>query len=102
MPTAFGYHITYCLAILTRFAIMAYCHQSYDDFFIEPYDIHGKPYHDNTRVAEQHKKRDIQLAIAEELSQLASEEYRDDILNHMEQMEVSWYRSPLNQFELTG
>ena len=33
-----------------------------------------------------------QRAIAEELSRLTSEEYVDDVLNHMEVMEVSTYR----------
>ena len=68
---------------------MAYCPRSYDDYFVESYDDHGKPYRENAKVQEQQKKREIQCAIAEELSQLASEEYRDDILSHMEKMEVS-------------
>lgn len=68
---------------------MAYCHQSYDDHFVEPYDDRGRSYRGTARLEEQQRKREIQFEIAEELSQLASDEYRDDILIHMEKMEVS-------------
>ena len=40
------------------------------------------------RERENHAKRQTQLSIAEELSQLASYEYRDQILEQMEIMEV--------------
>lgn len=68
---------------------MAYCHQSYDDYFVEPCDDRGRSFPGDVRLEEQQRKREIQFAIAEDLSQLASEEYRDDILIHMEKMEVS-------------
>ena len=67
---------------------MAYCHQSYDDYFVEPCDDRGRSFRGNVKLEEQQRKREIQFAIAEDLSQLASEEYRDDILIHMEKMEV--------------
>jgi hypothetical protein len=67
---------------------MAYCPQSYDDYFVEPYDNRGKTFREKLRQDEQRRKREIQFSIAEELSQLASEEYRNDILGHMEKMEV--------------
>lgn len=68
---------------------MAYCHQSYDDYFVEPCDDRGRSFRANSRLEEQQRKREIQFEIAEELSQLDSDEYRDDILMHMEKMEVS-------------
>lgn len=68
---------------------MAYCPQSYDDYFVESCDDRGRSFRGNVRLEEQQRKREIQFAIAEDLSQLASEEYRDDILSHMEKMEVS-------------
>lgn len=68
---------------------MAYCHQSYDDFFVEPCDDRGRSFRGNVRLEEQQRKREAQCLIAEDLSQLVSEEYRGDILKHMEKMEVS-------------
>lgn len=67
---------------------MAYCHPLYDDFFVEPCDDRGRSFRGSARLEEQQRKREIQFEIAEELSQLASDEYRDDILMHMEKMEV--------------
>lgn len=67
---------------------MAYCPQSYDDYFVESYDDRGKVIREKMRQVEQHRKREVQLGIAEELSQLVSEEYRDDILSHMEKTEL--------------
>lgn len=67
---------------------MAYYPPSYDDYYVETYEDLGKPFRERGQLEEQHRKREKQLAIAEELSQLASEEYRDDIVSHMETMEV--------------
>jgi hypothetical protein len=57
-----------------------------DSYFVESHE-------DDFRVSSQdHGKfvaRERQLAMAQELSRLASEEYQEDILSHMEQMDVS-------------
>lgn len=68
---------------------MAYCHQSYDGCYVESCDDRERLSRGNARLEEQQRNREIQLDIAEELSQLASDEYRDDILMHMETTEVS-------------
>lgn len=73
---------------------MAFSHRSYVDYFVEPCDDHERSFRGNPRLEEQQRKRDIQFAIAQDLSRLASEEYRDDILIHMEEMEVSRTASP--------
>jgi hypothetical protein len=57
-----------------------------DSYFVESHDS------DYRIDAQEHAKfvaRERQLAMAEELSRLASVEYQDDILSHMEQMDVS-------------
>ncbi len=74
---------------ILKLAIMAYYRPSYDDYFVESYDDRGRTFRQKAKLDEHQRNREIQLAIAEELSQQASEEYRDDILSHMEQMEVS-------------
>ena len=53
---------------------MAYYKQPCDSYFVESHD--------------DHVKRQTQLAIAEDLSQLAIYEYGDCIQQHMEDMEV--------------
>lgn len=60
--------------------------QPCNSYFVESHD--GRMLRDELRERERHVKRQTQLAIAEELSQLASAEYRGDILAHMESMEV--------------
>lgn len=59
---------------------------SCDSYFVEShdYDLRVDPQEQAKLVA-----RERQLAIAEELSKQASLEYQDDILSHMEQMDVS-------------
>lgn len=59
-----------------------------DSFFEEFYDDAGRL--QRARALEQDKcfKRERQMAIAEELSELAKAEYQEDLLSHMEQMEV--------------
>jgi hypothetical protein len=57
-----------------------------DSYFVESHDC------DFRKDSQDHANavtRDRQLAMAEELSRLASEEYQEDILSHMEQMDVS-------------
>lgn len=71
---------------------MAYYPPSYDDYYVETYEDLGKSFRERGQLEEQRRKREKQFAIAEELSQLASEEYRDDILDHMETMEVRTHR----------
>ena len=67
---------------------MAYYQQPCDSYFVESHDNREKRIRDELREREKHAKIHTQLAIAEELSQLASYEYRDDILLQMENMEV--------------
>lgn len=67
---------------------MEYYRQSCNSYFVESHDDREKRFRDELRERELHAKRETQLAIAEELSELASYEYRDDILEHMGRMEV--------------
>ena len=67
---------------------MAYMKPNCDIHFFEPHEEHEKIFRDRYRKGEQQRNREIQAIIAEDLSQLASAEYRDDILKHMEKMEV--------------
>ena len=59
-----------------------------DSFFEESYDDAGRI--QRAHALEQNRcfKREKQIAIAEELSELAKAEYQEDFLSHMEQMEV--------------
>ena len=68
---------------------MAYLHGYCDSYFVEPHDNRGKPYREALREREKHVKHQTQLAIAEEMSQLVSAEYCQDVLEHMEFMEVN-------------
>jgi hypothetical protein len=71
---------------------------SCDSYFVESQDC-------DFRVdAQDHAKfvaRERQLAMAEELSRLASHEYQEDILSHMEQMDVSCAVHVYSLLELT-
>jgi len=67
---------------------MAYFHGACDSYFVEPHDERGQSYRESLRERERHVKHQTQLAIAEELSQLASAEYCQEILEAMESMEV--------------
>lgn len=67
---------------------MAYYQQTCDSYFVESHGDPEKRFRDELRERERFAKRQTQLAIAEELSELASHEYRTDILLHMEEMEV--------------
>ena len=67
---------------------MAYYHQQCDTYFVESSDPSQYELEENTRALERHFKKQRQLALAEELSELAQDEYQDDHLRHMEVMEV--------------
>ena len=67
---------------------MAYLQGSCDSYFVESHEERGRSYREALRERERHVKRQTQLAIAEELSQIASVEYYQDVLEHMEAMEV--------------
>ena len=67
---------------------MAYYKQPCDSYFVESHDDHGLRLREEIREREVHVKRQTQLAIAEDLSQLAIYEYGDCIQQHMEDMEV--------------
>ena len=66
---------------------MAYYQQTCDPF-LESVDDRGRICREDAKEVERHVKRQRQLAIAEELSHLATEEYSEDVLRHMESMEV--------------
>lgn len=78
---------------------MAYYQQTCDSYFVESHDDQEKRFREEMREHEKFAKRQTQLDIAEELSQLASHEYRDDILQHMEAMEVRMVAS-FNSYDL--
>ncbi|MCJ1365029.1 hypothetical protein MMC16_004148 [Acarospora aff. strigata] len=63
-------------------------YQTCDSYFVEPerYDVVAARAEEKERA--KFIARERQIAIGEELSYLAKEEYQDDILSHMEQMEV--------------
>ena len=67
---------------------MAYYQQTSDDYFVKSHNDHERQLRDDLRERERYEKRQTQISIAEELSQIASEEYLADILLHMEDMEV--------------
>ena len=78
---------------------MAYYHNQCDSYFVESHEDQEKRFKEELRERDRRQKWQTQLAIAEELSQLTSCEYRDDVLQHMETMEVKnlvlyvWSRS---------
>ncbi len=69
-------------------ATMAYIHGTCDSYFVESYEDRGHSYREILRERERHVKQQTQLAIAEELSQLVSAEYYQEVLETMEGMEV--------------
>ena len=68
---------------------MAYYQQTCDSYFVDSHEDRERRFRDEVREHERVAKRQTQLTIAEELSQLASHEYQADILQHMENMEVN-------------
>ncbi|KAL9130671.1 MAG: hypothetical protein Q9217_001198 [Psora testacea] len=67
---------------------MAYYPQPCDSYFVESHDGRERRFRDEMREQERQAKRQVQAAIAEQLSDIASHEYRDDHLRKMEEMEV--------------
>ena len=67
---------------------MAYYPQHCDSYFVESHDDRERRYRDEIREQERLAKRQMQVAIAEQLSDIASQEYRDDHLKQMEKQEV--------------
>lgn len=67
---------------------MAYYAQPCESYFVESHDSRERLVREGTRERERQKKQQTQAAIAEELSVLTSDEYRDDVQLHMESMEV--------------
>ena len=67
---------------------MAYYPQRCDSYFVEAHDDRERRYRDELREQERLAKRQMQIAIAEQLSDIASQEYRDDHLRQMEKLEV--------------
>lgn len=67
---------------------MAYCAQPCDSYFIESHENQEQALRGSLRERERLRKQQTQAAIAEELSLLTSDEYRDDVLQHMENMEL--------------
>lgn len=72
---------------------MSYHQQTCDSYFVDSYDDREKRFRDEIRERERFANHQTQLAIAEELSQLASYEYVADVLVHMEDMEVKIYET---------
>ncbi|KAL9026389.1 MAG: hypothetical protein Q9196_004934 [Gyalolechia fulgens] len=58
-----------------------------DSYFVEAYDDPARSIREETRERENLVKKQTQIAIAEDLSELASYEYGADVLQHMERME---------------
>lgn len=67
---------------------MAYYRNQCDSYFVESHEDQEKRFREELRERDRRQKWQTQLAIAEDLSQLISCEYRDDVLQHMETMEV--------------
>ena len=67
---------------------MAYYPNRCDSYFVESHEDQEKRFREELRERDRRQKWQTQLAIAEDLSQQTSCEYRDDVLQHMELMEV--------------
>lgn len=67
---------------------MAYYQNQCDSYFVESHEGEENRFLEQLRERDRRQKWQTQLEIAEELSQLTSCEYRDDVLQHMETMEV--------------
>ena len=70
---------------------MAYFGQPRGSYFDGSHDDQDRILRDSIREQERQLKRQKQAAIAEELSMIASDEYREDHLEHMEAMEVNGF-----------
>lgn len=67
---------------------MAYYHKQCDSYFVESHGDEEYRFREELRERDRRQKWQTQLAITEDLSRLTSCEYRDDVLQHMEMMEV--------------
>jgi len=67
---------------------MAYYAQPCDSYFVESHEDNARRYRDEWREHDRQAKQHVQIAIAEDLSVGLSSEYRDDVQQHMEKMEV--------------
>ena len=64
-------------------------HHGYcDSYFVESHEDQERRRRDDIRECERQRKRNTQIALAQHLSDLASQEYRDEHLREMEKMEV--------------
>ena len=64
-------------------------HHGYcDSYFVESHEDQERRRRDDIRECERQRKRNTQVALAQHLSDLASQEYRDEHLREMEKMEV--------------
>ena len=72
---------------------MAYYHKQCDSYFVESHEDQEKRLREELREHDRRQKWQTQHAIAEDLSQMTSCEYRDDALRHMETMEVKRLKS---------
>ena len=68
--------------------VMAYYHNQCDSYFVESHEDEEKRCLEELRERDRRQKWQTQRAIAEDLSQITSSEYGDDVLQHMEMMEV--------------
>ena len=68
---------------------MAYFGQTHGSYFDDSHNDQDRIMRDGILEQERQLKRQKQAAIAEELSMIASDEYREDHLDHMEAMEVN-------------
>lgn len=59
-----------------------------DSYFVEAHDASARAIRAEAREHENMVKKQTQLAIADDLSELASQEYGAEVLQHMERMEV--------------
>ena len=59
-----------------------------DSYFVESYDHRGMMAKEKALALDYHIKKQCQLHIAQDLSELARDQYQDDHLEHMERMEV--------------
>ena len=68
-----------------------------DSFFVEDPEENQRRLREEMREREKFAKQQTQRAIADDLSRLASYEYREDILEQMEKIEVSRHFFCANQ-----
>ena len=67
---------------------MAFYPNQCESYFVESHEDQELRFREELRERDRRQKWETQLAIAEDLSQLTSREFGDDVLQHMETMEV--------------